>query len=719
MGSSSREDELRLLGNQVVPEGVDDAGEPRPRGNGAPHVRAIVCAATLVCSAGASWTALQLRRVGPPAARTSQAKIGGQSSVVRLWPLPTFDSNALPPTQPPPIALSAAPKAAPQVESAVETGSEANGKVCAKHGEECQGMLCCANDGYTCYEKDDYFAGCRPSCTAGAPEAGGGDAGPWSCAKAKQSCACRNSCTGENGCPAFPEIQFIYLPEVAADNERYEVMTKEYDEHVPCGHETMKKRPGVNPELWPEGKGRYDEVQKWAEQLIDMPIGSSVWVGYNEIKIEPNSPWYYKKRLIYAEVNEQKQSTWVLKGLKHHAGCTLTHFITWMDARERGVDHFIISESDATFSQWWTPYSHGDPDEFSSVVQALLEDVPQDWDIIFLDKGKMGVKKGAQPVHKMSRECWSTTYDIWDWTGEGMAGAAFYIVSHRFLDKLPQVIHDSGLDMVDAWLGSRCKPEDGGQFKCFSVQATSQTTEKCDKMCLAGGQAVSCSRRIWAKAQEGGNPKEKCSDANSFVHDQCSMCADCWLEEDDCAGEAAPAGGGGGGDGGSAAAGGDEPAEAIGTPGCKQDCTFEGQSATCGARLQYVIENDGGLSGQEVACEKAWGVVRDQCEECGKCKLDACPDLKLASDDGQEDEKQEQEQQPPAPAPDDADDANAPEPEECDRDCVFDSVMAKCGDRIKYSASLEGGTCEKAQKLVSTQCVSCSACTSQAAGCTD
>ena len=38
---------------------------------------------------------------------------------------------------------------------------------CSLTGADCRPTACCVDSGYTCYQKNDYWAGCRPDCSPG------------------------------------------------------------------------------------------------------------------------------------------------------------------------------------------------------------------------------------------------------------------------------------------------------------------------------------------------------------------------------------------------------------------------------------------------------------------------------------------------------------------------------------------------------------------------
>jgi len=51
--------------------------------------------------------------------------------------------------------------------SLAETGEEASASSCAKTGTDCRASKCCEDAGQQCYEKNPFWATCRPSCTPG------------------------------------------------------------------------------------------------------------------------------------------------------------------------------------------------------------------------------------------------------------------------------------------------------------------------------------------------------------------------------------------------------------------------------------------------------------------------------------------------------------------------------------------------------------------------
>mmetsp|Transcript_45713 Transcript_45713/g.129311 ORF Transcript_45713/g.129311 Transcript_45713/m.129311 type:complete len:664 (+) Transcript_45713:62-2053(+) len=435
---------------------------------------------------------------------------------------------------------------------------------CSRAGEDCRKTQCCEAPHMKCYEKDEFYAGCRPNCSAGEPELGA--SGPhrhdkWTCKKPIHSCACLRSCHGNGRCHAFPEVDYIYLPESDLDKNRSTRIAEEFDVYA-CGR-TLRKVPGVNPELWPRG-GQYDKVKFYGHQLPQ--VGGAM------------GPWWQVRNLAYAEINSEGQSTWMLRGLKHHAGCGLSHFTTWMDAKHRGLKAMTIAESDGFPSWWFHDMAGGRTSEFDSVVLALLEEAPPDWQIIFLDKGKRGAQPDRGPVKRMMRECWQSPYEIYKWTGEGVAGLALYMVSSGFLKQVPTMIHDYGFDMVDAYINKLCS--DKGSLKCYSVKAASLEPA-----------------HVPGKDHTDGEPEEKTSTdlkdrgtaAGHWQHKEMFMeHADAQEDHEDGAAGA-----------------------------CSHVCKLGGSSATCRHRLQYIVNYS--VSGNRYRCVSTQRQVLRECPVCRKC----------------------------------------------------------------------------------------------------
>ena len=57
--------------------------------------------------------------------------------------------------------------------------------------------------------------------------------------------------------------------------------------------------------------------------------------------------------------------------------------------------------------------------------------------------------------------------------GLGVAGSGHHLYSRRFLDAFPQIVHDRGIGMIDAWVGELCDGESEeprkGHLRCYTL----------------------------------------------------------------------------------------------------------------------------------------------------------------------------------------------------------------------------------------------------------
>jgi len=251
----------------------------------------------------------------------------------------------------------------------------------------------------------------------------------------------------------FPEVNYIYVPESLNDIRRLKQMREEMDRYVNGGSQLLRLVEGVYPALWPES-GRYDVVERLGRTLPRR----------KEKDLDQPWKWPTSRNLVYALVDSKGHSTCTHYRNCHHVGCGLSHFRTWMEARQRGLRAILIAESDGLPSRF--QLSGGDAHDFAGIVPLLLQQAPKDWHLIQLDKGTFGVKLGSHPVKRLQQANWNRPYILYRWTGEGVAGLALYLVSWRFLEQVPQMIHEHGFDMVDAYIDWRCN----NSLKCYSVR---------------------------------------------------------------------------------------------------------------------------------------------------------------------------------------------------------------------------------------------------------
>ncbi|CAE7208875.1 unnamed protein product [Symbiodinium sp. KB8] len=86
--------------------------------------------------------------------------------------------------------------------------------MCSQQGQDCRGSRCCADEGFLCYEKDQYWASCRESCSPGINPADPPEhQTPWSCNVlsrcSQQGQDCRNTaCCEDEGFLCYEKDQY-------------------------------------------------------------------------------------------------------------------------------------------------------------------------------------------------------------------------------------------------------------------------------------------------------------------------------------------------------------------------------------------------------------------------------------------------------------------------------------------------------------------------------
>jgi len=194
-------------------------------------------------------------------------------------------------------------------------------------------------------------------------------------------------------------------------------------------------------------------------------------------------PWWDLRNLNMARVTSEgthpkDQRAWPA----HHCGCSLSHFTMWMEALQRGVQNLIIFESDGFPSCIESFRIGGNVSDFADIVAALPSRAPEGWHLIALDKGDFGAEPGATPVTTLRPASGGGTrsYSMIPWKGRGVAGAAAYMVSRRFLEWFPHDIQNYGFNMVDAWIGCRCSDKSAvnpSPINCYSIVAEGHKSE--------------------------------------------------------------------------------------------------------------------------------------------------------------------------------------------------------------------------------------------------
>lgn len=190
---------------------------------------------------------------------------------------------------------------------------------------------------------------------------------------------------------------------------------------------------------------------------------------------DEDEPWWDRHNIDMARVtpageHPKDPEAWP----SHHAGCSLSHLSMWMEALHRGVQNLIVFESDGFPSCIESYHIGGNASDFADLAAALPSKAPADWDLIALDKGDFGAQPDPIPIAvlKPASAGGERSYTLIPWKGRGVAGAAAYMVSRRFLEWFPEDIKEHGFGMVDAWIGCRCSDKsvaNPSPINCFSL----------------------------------------------------------------------------------------------------------------------------------------------------------------------------------------------------------------------------------------------------------
>lgn len=129
--------------------------------------------------------------------------------------------------------------------------------------------------------------------------------------------------------------------------------------------------------------------------------------------------------------------------LSHHIGCLYAHMYDWQMSADAKYKRTIVFESDAV-----DPSLLGVP---LSAVQSIVNEAPEDFDLIFLTKRPVGGKLAKKFKDPLGAEV--HLYHLTEQNEE--AGLSSYIISEAFFKKLKRYIVAHGADMVDAWLSAK------------------------------------------------------------------------------------------------------------------------------------------------------------------------------------------------------------------------------------------------------------------------
>jgi len=153
----------------------------------------------------------------------------------------------------------------------------------------------------------------------------------------------------------------------------------------------------------------------------------------------------------------------VLDRNEDFADTALGHLAGWLEARSLGKQSLVMSD----WSNLITNHM-GPPQDFDTFLMSFLYKGPKKWDVLFLDKGERGVETRdlEKPFLTLRNEKqWADDYFVYRNKMSGVAGAGFYAVSGRFLEKLPELLKQFPFTAVDGWLSVLCRDE---HLSCFS-----------------------------------------------------------------------------------------------------------------------------------------------------------------------------------------------------------------------------------------------------------
>lgn len=251
----------------------------------------------------------------------------------------------------------------------------------------------------------------------------------------------------------FPENYVIYLPEVGSDVERMHKFYMDAYMYLPGYEARVREWEGVDCRQWPWG-GRLDVVDKLMPTLERDP------------KTTEDVPNWWRApsnwQVNFARTTPDGHS---LSGFPHHCGCGMSHLTVWLDARKRGVHPILVSESDGGVSRFqWA--GSGYAEDFSAVAIELAKTESTHWDLIIFDKCRMGWT-GYGGFH-INVPGLRGKYFAYHFGGYNVAGAAMYMVSKSYLDKLDDMLIETSYNMIDAWRDGKCQD---GTLRCFTVCA--------------------------------------------------------------------------------------------------------------------------------------------------------------------------------------------------------------------------------------------------------
>ena len=284
--------------------------------------------------------------------------------------------------------------------------------------------------------------------------------------------------------PSSPLLLYVSV-DTPTDHWRKAEAVKWLDKHHKGGSASVAFVDGANPDAWPSPSGGLASVKALARRHLK-PLHR---LKHADFDAKCKNEQYYScpcfKYNVEGFCTHPTTGRSPAIGREHHIGCMLTTLKAWMTAREANASAAVVQESDASFV--------GDARDYDAVLAALLGDddtspqAPAGWDVVKMDLGRVGGKRGdgtSDGIKPEERSAPATTltidqhkrnatYSLYRWRGLGVAGSGHHLYSRRFLDAFPQIVHDRGIGMIDAWVGELCDGESEeprkGHLRCYTL----------------------------------------------------------------------------------------------------------------------------------------------------------------------------------------------------------------------------------------------------------
>jgi len=247
---------------------------------------------------------------------------------------------------------------------------------------------------------------------------------------------------GADGESLTTPIMVIYLGDLKTsapnanigktDADRVEALVKQlaHAHGTRAVKELVRLTPGVNIHDWPEKENiaQYALKSVLENKAEDMEFSKMPWLSFYASR---DNDGHFRDK--FAEERH----------LEHHIGCLFAHMFQFQLAYDSGYKHTFMLESDA-----WDPSLIALP---FSAYDTLVENAPQDYDIIFIDK-PLQFDHG-EPVGSFEDPESGDEMLLFRLKHKSpQAGLSAALVSERFYPKFFKHVGGFGADMIDAML---------------------------------------------------------------------------------------------------------------------------------------------------------------------------------------------------------------------------------------------------------------------------